>query len=50
VQSGYESTEGGQTTSEPLHAFHVAYGAYSGDSRDFFGVGFDATLGHYVSE
>jgi hypothetical protein len=50
AQSGDELTEGGQTSDESLHAFHVEYGAHPSDGRDFFGVGLDATLGHYVSE
>jgi hypothetical protein len=33
-----------------LHTFYVAYGAHPSDGYDCFGVGFDATLGHYVSE
>ena len=41
---------GGQVASEPLHALDVAYRAHVGDGHDFFGVGFDAALGHDVSE
>jgi hypothetical protein len=33
-----------------LYTFHVMYGAHLGNSHDFFGVGFNASLGHYVYE
>ena len=47
---GDETAQGGQTAGEPLYALDVAYWAHVGDGRDFFGVGFDATLEHDVSE
>ena len=49
IEPGYESTQGSQTTGEPLHALDVAYRAHVGDGRDLFGLGLDATLGHNVS-
>ena len=33
-----------------IYALDIAYRAHVGDDRDFFAVGFDAALGHDVSE
>ena len=49
VEPGDESTQGSQTAGEPLHALDIVYGTHVGDGYDFFGVGLDAMLGHYVS-